>query len=781
VLLTRLFSIIQWHHFAYMIISIALLGFGASGTFLTLAGAWLGRRFRASFAASATLAGVTAVGGFVVAEHLPFNPLELLWSGQQVLWLMLAYLLLMVPFFFGATAIGLALLHFRSRVAEAYAADLAGAGLGAAAVVGALFVVRPEQALTLVGLAGLGAGALALARGARARALVWLLLGALAVLAPHLPGPPLVLSPYKALSQALDTAGARLVTERSSPLALVSVVANEEVPFRHAPGLSLRAPATPPPALALYSDGDAASAIPALHLGDDAFAYLDYLITAAPYHVLEPRRVLVLGAGGGSEVFQALRAGARRVDAVELNGDVVELVRDDFRELTAGLYEREQVRVHVAEARSFVAATRERYDLVQIALLDAFAASSAGLYALSESYVYTVEALVEYLGRLEPGGMLALTRWIKVPPRDGPKLFATAVEALERLGVAEPATRLAWIRSWSTGTLMIKNGVWSEWEIERLRAFSRSRGFDLVHYPGMRAAEANRHNRLERPLFHQAASALLGEERERFVARYKFDIRPASDDRPYFFNFFKWSTLPELIELRTRGGAALLETGQLIVVATALQAVGASALLIALPLALTRRLPAASPGVRRVRIFAYFAAIGLAYLFVEIAFIHRFILFLGHPLYAVAAVLAAFLAFSGLGSRLSAGRAGGVARPLAVVVLIGGCYAIALPPLFGELVALAAPVKIALSVILIAPLATAMGMPFPRALAALGQSAPALMPWAWAINGCASVVSAVLAVLLASQAGFTAVLMAALGLYAGAWLCRPETFVASPG
>jgi hypothetical protein len=339
------------------------------------------------------------------------------------------------------------------------------------------------------------------------------------------------------------------------------------------------------------------------------------------------------------------------------------------------------------------------------------------------------------------------------------------------------------LRGINTVTLLVKNGAASDGEIARARAFAVERSFDLCYYPGMSAAEANRFNVLDAPHFFAGARALIGAERDAFVARYKFDIRPATDERPYFFDFLKWKSLPELLAIRRVGGAGLLELGSVILVATLVQVAALSLALIVAPLMAGGR---ATAGARRLwRVAAYFLALGLAFLFVEIAFIQKFILFLSHPLYAVAVVLTAFLLFAGVGSGLSAGfaeridawrtrrpgRAPGLsAIGLSVVgiVALSLLYVAILPGLFDRLLHLGDAAKILVSLLLIAPLAFFMGMPFPLGLARVWSDAPDLVPWAWGVNGCASVLSAILATLIAMTAGFSAVVLAAAVLYAGA-------------
>ena len=322
------------------------------------------------------------------------------------------------------------------------------------------------------------------------------------------------------------------------------------------------------------------------------------------------------------------------------------------------------------------------------------------------------------------------------------------------------------IRSWNTSTLLVKNEPLSSDDIDKLKAFCSERWFDLVFYPGIRANEANHYNQLQEAWYFEGATRMLGPARSAFMDDYKFNIRPASDDRPYFSHFLKWQTLPELLVLRNRGGMPLLEWGYLILIATLLQALLASILLVLLPLWLRRRSEGRA-GRQRWRIVAYFLSIGTAFMFVEIAFIQKFILFLHHPLYAVSVVLCAFLVFAGLGSLMSA-------RLHKHISLIGICLAIGvlsvlyvwlLPGLFNGLVHLPGPLKIPVSILLIAPLAFMMGMPFPLGLEFVSNSLPSWIPWAWGVNGCASVVSAMLATLLAIHLGFVFVVIVAVLLY----------------
>lgn len=767
ILLMRLFSIVQYHHFAYMIISLALLGYGASGTFLFFTRNYLLRRFPAAVIINIILFGITAVACFLGGQRLLINPDEILWDPRQWLKLGILYLLLALPFFFAANCIALSFSQFRRTISQIYAADLVGAGLGSILIIGLLFILQPQQLLLVLGFMIVSISGVAWYElGLQPRRLALLFLGAGAViflLPPAWTG--LAISPYKGLSQQLRINGSRIVEVKSSPLALLTLVENQTIPLRFAPGLSLTAESEPPEQLGLFTDADGMDVI--TRFPDDIFrlAYLARLTTALPYHLQQQKDVLILGAGGGTGILQALYFGVPNITAVELNRQVPQMVMNR-PEFAGVLFQRPEVELHIEEARSFVAGSSKKFDLIKLPMLESFSSSAAGLYALHENYLYTVEALGEYYASLSSSGYVSLSRWIKLPPRDTLKLFATAIKTLREAGVPDPERYLVMIRSWQAATLLVKKSPFGPAEIRALKEFCRQQLFDLVYYPGMQREEANRFNILRRPYLHEAAVAIAGENYASFLKNYKFKIEPSTDDRPYFSNFFRWRTLPEILELKGQGGMALLEAGYLILVLTLLQAIAASLVLIVLPVTGGKQ-HTTTPETdwNRTGIIVYFFAIGLGFLFLEIAFIQKFILYLGHPLYAAATVLALFLVFAGLGSRYVQKRIIRVTWPVAMIISLGVIDLLVFSFMRDTVYGLPEYSKMIIAVLMIGPLAFFMGMPFPLALTSVGKDFPGYISWAWATNGCASVIAAVLATLIAVHLGFAAVVSAALVLY----------------
>ena len=740
--LMRLFSIGQWDHFAYMIISLALLGFGASGSVIFLTQSWLMVRFQWMYNSSGLIYSISVPCCFALNQHVPFNPFMLIWQPGQMLSLLVQYLILSIPFFFGAACIGMALLRFKRHVNRLYFFDLLGSGIGAIGIVFCMFVVAPAHNLTVITAIGICGVLISNLGELRTH---WRMISLIAISGAlffgYLLFKPISIkvSPYKGLSTTLNFPDAEILNDAYSPLGALHVVRSESI--RSAPGLSLTSQHPIPPQLGVFTDADAMTAI--TNFGGDLskLAYLADTTSALAYHLLESPRVLVLGAGGGGDVLNAIYHNAGSVDAVELNPQVINLVAKTHGGFAGDIYAPNSVypvEVHIAEARGFVRSTVEKYDLIQIALLDSVNASAAGTHTLSESYLYTVEAITELLQHLKPNGMVSITRWLKTPPRDMIKLFATAVEALERGGEGSPAEKLVMIRGWRTGTLLIKNGRFKPHERAIVRNFCDVRSFDAAYYPDMGASEANRFNQLAEPFYFRAAQTILFGNRESFYKQYPFYISPATDNRPYFFRFLRIDSLLQMIRTIGRNSIPFIEWGYLLLIATLLQAVLVGFVLIFAPLLLLKRqstkvvqrkdsnsqtpTDGELPSIGYWSVFGYFLSLGVGFMFIEMAFIQKFLLLLSHPIYAVAVVLCAFLIFAGLGSFFSLRFRDTILKskkasplrypiPLAIGVLssIALLYLLFINPIFHRFLASPDPIKIIVSISLIAPLCVFYG------------------------------------------------------------------------
>ena len=768
--LTRVFSVSQWYHFAFMAVGLGLLGFGASGTALAVAPALL--RSPQRTAAWSALAVVPAVAlALAVLTVVPFDSYLLALQPRQFLYLALQVTVLTLPFLAVGLAVGTLLAAFPERANALYAASFLGAAAGAAAAAVMLRLGGAASMMAAAAVAAAGAAALGAARPAphappATRLTVAAVLLGLAALAGMAATPAdLRLSPYKALSQLRRLPDARVEHTGRNAVSRVDVVRSSAL--RSAPGLSYLYPGAAPPLPGATVDGDNPRALPAAV--DPSFT--DYLPTAAAYR-LTSGSVLVIGVG--VEVLSALAHRASSVTVVEGNPLLVEAARRFGGEIL-GPRDQDGVRIVIETPRIYLRRSPERFQIIQVPPQESFQVVASGTYSLAEHYLYTVEAFGDYLRRLAPGGVLVVTRWIQTPPSEEVRVWAAAVAALEEAGES-PADRLAALRSLNTLTILVKPGGFTAGDVAALRAFASARRFDITYAPGLPAALANRYHVLPVDVHREAFTALLDpQQRRTFLRGYAFEVGPIRDDRPFFFHFFRWSQVPQVLAGLGRtwqpfGGGGYLVLLALLVVLSAL-----AAGLILAPLRLRLgglSAPSGAPSDRlpRAGVFAYFLALGFGYLFVEVPLLQQMVLLLGFPTYAVAAILAMLLVASGLGS-----LAGNRWRPAAsrVLPLLAAAIMLAawtLPRLLQGSLGLPAAARVAIIGATVLPLGVMMGMPFPAGIRLLGRHEPALVPWAWGINGCASVVGAVVAAILQLQWGFRAVLVLGGLAYLGAGL-----------
>lgn len=804
--LTRLFSVAQFYHFAFLIVSLALLGFGASGSVLAMLPppqdpADRRARARLALAPLSLATAISVIGAYLLINWLPFDSFSIAWDRRQVGVLALNLLGLATPFFFSGLAVGRLLSAEPQRAGQTYAINLAGSATGCLAALAAPPAVGGEGVVVLSAWIAAGAALLTAAgpqrlvataapmsspRGEfagsaafiRVIALVFLLAGLLdlGLRGAGRPGATLFdlrLSPYKSLSYALQYPGAQVIARAWNAFARVDVVRSAGI--RSLPGLSYRFTEAPPPQDGLLVDGDDLSPIIRPASGPEAYpadrlSFAAHLPAAIAFALRPQATTLVLEPRGGLDILTALALGAQQVTAVEANPLIVEAARP--------VYATPRVRVVIESDRSYLNRSQERFDVVVLSLTNGYHPVRSGAYSLSEEYRYTVEAFTAALARLSPGGFFVVTRWLQLPPSEELRAFALAVTALERSG-REPGAHLIALRGYNTATLFIAERPYTDEEIRAVRAFAEERAFDLIYAPGLTAAESNRFNVLPEPVYFEAFTGLLAAQpRAAWYAAYPYEVAPPTDDHPFFGHFFKWSQASQLVaELgktwQPFGGAGYFA----LVVLLALASLGAGVLIL-LPLAVVwarERWGGAGlnslRGSRPLRLaaLAYFGLIGLAFLFVEIPLIQRFILYLDQPAYAFTVVLCTLLFFSGLGSHCVGApwlplRPALIGLVLLILSLPGG-----LPLLFAATLGWPWAARAALAVLVLAPAGFLMGLPFAGGVRRLEPVAPGLVPWVWGVNGAVSVIASILAALFALSWGFRCVLLLGAACYAGAW------------
>lgn len=770
-LLLRVFSLAQWYHFAFMVVSIALLGYGASGTLLALRPGTGGERLDRWLGRLAWAFALSMLGAYLFVNLVPFDSYTIAWDRRQAFLLAAHYLALATPFLASGLAVGLLLARYPAQAGRLYGANLVGSALGCLLVPLLLPHLGAPGTLIAICLVGWCAAAVLAPRPAPWEVLAWAAsgLGLLALLLAQPAWLEVRLSPYKGLSQALLHPEARVVYSRWNAYSRVDVVAGSGL--RSAPGLSAAFRGVPPAQWSLFVDGDARSPV----LGEAgeredpaAWEVLHHLPTALPFRLRPGAQALILEPRGGLDLLVALEEGAGGLVAVEGNPLVVEAVGHVLAGSPHNPYADGRVRVVLREGRPFLQGTAETYDVILFSLADPFRPLTSGAYSLSENYLYTVEAMQAAYAHLRPGGLLVLHRWLQWPPSESVRAGALLVEALERAGEPAPAQCLAVLRTWSTALLMARRGPWTAEELAAVRRYAQEEQYDLVYLPDVTPDEVNRYSQYERPAHYEAFQALLHGDRAAFYREATFDVRPPTDDRPFFFHFFRWRQTPEVLRNLGRTWQPFGGSGYFVLVAVLILAVLAAGVAILLPVAAGGRVARQGRGA----VSLYFGALGLGYLLLEVPLIQRFILFLDQPIYAFVVVLFSLLLFSGLGSMASAR----LPWPGSLWVLAAG--ALAAPPAlgaaFGATLGWPLAARALVGCLMLAPLGFLMGVPFPRGIAALEGQAPGTIPWAWAINGSVSVVASVLASMIAVSWGFRWVLWAGAACYALAGAVGPH-------
>jgi spermidine synthase len=777
--LIRLFSVAQWYHFAFLVVSIAMLGLGAAGSFLAVFPDWCKRASSQRLANLAWLFAAAVVAAYAISNRIPFDQQRVSWEAYQFLYLLGYYCVLAIPMFLVGLLLSSVYARHSQIVGKLYFFDLCGAAVGSVTVLAVCSLAHGLGGIWTAAACGLISSFLfapGLKRGIASLAGIGFI-GILWLLAPSFFS--LRMSEYKALPQLLLPPEAKIVHTEWTPTARIDFVQSALVHF--APGLSLRRYIELPSQLGVVIDGGNLNAITHFNGDVKSLTFVEDLPAALPFHLSKISSQLVFEPLGGLDFLIALHYGVAKIEGAGIYERIAGITREDFDQFSGGLFRDFGIKIEAISPRAYVKKTSQAYDLICLPISDSFGAAGTGIYGPAEDYLYTVESFTECLRHLSADGWLYISCYLLPPLRQELRIISLAVSALAARGSKDPPAHLIAIRTLETFLLLIKSSPVNNPEIDSLRTFCEARGFDLVYYPGIVASELNRFNRFPRPIVHEAMMAILQDStRKKFYQNYLFDVRPAYDDRPFFGHFFRFDKLNEEYESLGRRWAAFLEGGYL-VTAAFLQACGVSIVFIVLPLLWRRRqhfhLP---PKKSRVALLAYFFSIGMAYMLIEIVLIQRFILFLDHPLYAASAVIGSLLVSSACGSyvstKLELKAAWKIGRHLLCLVLVLALYALFLPRMLAAGIGHPLITRAVIAIALNSVLGFLMGFPFPVGIRKLGQSFASLVPWAYCANSSAAVISSAFAVLIALEFGFTWVMMIAIGFYlvaaASSWRWR---------
>ena len=770
--LSRLFAIQQFHHFAFVVVSLAMMGSAASGILLAA-------RSRApSLPALAGGLAASVLVAYLILNFLPFDSYSLAWDGRQVLLLGFYFLAAGTPFLFAGWVGGACLASAGPQAHRPYAASLIGASFGSLAAMLALAWIPPEGLVFLAAaLALAGAAALATRRVVR---LIHLLAALIAIaLALRLPSfLTLRLSPYKPLVVAGLAPDARRTLTLYSAASRLDVL--EDAGVRAFPGLSLNAGAALPEQVALFLDGDGPWPITPLSPDDPAAAQIaEHMPSTIAYRLRPGAESLILDPGSGLDALLALAAGAGHIWFPGDDPLVISALQSEYRAFSLDLIGDPRLTLVPRSSRAALRTGGRRYDIVHWALSDGYRPVTSGAFSLTEDYLLTREAVIDGLLHLRPGGILTITRWLQTPPSEDARAFATVLAALREIGVADPYAHVLAFRSMRTATIVASPEALSPEDLSAARLFLETNGYDPIVLPGIRPEELNRYNRIPTDEYHALYTALLRNP-SATIANYDFNLEPTTDDRPFFFHFFRWRQTPGVLARLGQTWQPFGGSGYLVLLALTALMLALAIPFILLPLALLRRRrgPASSSTARPARPLLYFACLGAGYLLVEIPLIQRLTLLLDRPSLSLATVLFSLLLASGAGSLLSPRIS--LRLALGALVICIGLTALVLPAVTRAALPLPFVYRLGIASALVAPAGLLMGIPYAAGLRRLEQDRPGLIPWAWAVNGAVSGVSGVLTALVALDWGHTAALVLGAAAYAAALTTAPAGRASEP-
>jgi spermidine synthase len=738
--LTRVFSVVLFYHFAFLAISIALLGLGAGGVFAHIRKIWLSNwNLRTLAAACAAASAISVPMVLEIVLHVPVS-LEL--TGQNFVRLSVIYLCSAVPFFFTGLQFSVVFAREPSRISRLYGADLAGGALACLAVVPLLNWIGGPNAIFFSGLLSAIASVIWSSTPRERRITIVITICAGLLIAANASG------------LVADIVWAKGIRRQNVEFARWNSISRVEVD-RLKDG-----------ARVIVIDADANTFImnadPKKWEGSE---WQRNLMTAPPalVNVLRPKGdYAIVGPGGGVDVLRAVANGSPNVTGIEINPIIANsIMRGKYADFSYHLYQRPEVHLKVGDGRSFIRSANAHYDVVQMTLVDTWASTAAGAFALSENNLYTTQAFREYLDHLKPDGIIAITRWEFKEPREALRVVAVATDALHKLGTRDVSGNFMVVSADELDedginvAVLTKKTPFTVDEEKAVRQHVQSHPpLKILYSPSMRGDNA----------FSQL---IAGNDPYAFSKHYAYNVTPVSDNAPFFFFTLK----PARIFNPDEGSGAMdwkVNLGVAVLAMLLVISIVAVLVFLVVPLAVTSR-----PQRISTQGLFYFVAIGLGYILVEVSFIQRFVLFLGHPTYALTVVIFLMLLSSGAGSVMSRVWIRETRRvwlALAVIIAALLVYSSVLPPTLEHLVGLPFLVKLVVSATFLVPLGFVMGMPFPTGLRILAENSGRLLiessvEWAWAMNAASSVLGSVLAIVIAILYGLTATLVCGAAAY----------------
>ena len=788
--LTRVFAYLIWYHAVFMILSMALLGFAASGSLLTLGGEFFQNRPGRWIRRGAISFAVLAITGIFIPMFVSLESEGVsLQSIQHLRNLAVYFIYWGVAFMMAGASIALMLQHRREKLGKLYFASLVGSGLGCLLTLGLLYF-GPVVTLATMSLVALFS---ALVVPIKKMSLIFRMMALLLSVGIAVMVSGVIKLKWQVASskgEFYQLAKGTLEKTHWTPISVVQVFKGPSPGWRYGDtGLAIHYRKDFPKQKGIIIDAYAQSAFTDWH--DQNMRSLDFYpfcSTSVAYLLCQKPRVLVIGIGGGIDILRALYFGGESVTGVELNGVLIDLLRGPYRDFTGDLAHHPRVTLVKDEGRSYVKHSSEEFDIIQINYTDTWSASASGALALAENFIYTTEAIQDYYSRLSDRGVISITRTLSKPYRETLRVVLTAMKALSDLGIEEPGHHLLAVASvmayapqpHMSATLLVSKQPFSEGQIDKVKNAGRGKWLVLFRPDNKPLPPVTRFDAPIDEQYYRWVREKMDEARETYASfmadfpddtsvldAYRFDVSPLTDNRPFYYFYFRWGDIWK----RFKTGSISGEAGGVMLLVVLVLALAGSAIGIFLPLFVWKwrvRKKASLSWARTACFALYFSGLGLGYIMVELNLIQKFSLFLGHPVYALGTTLAGLLALSGIGSYLSV-RVRWRAVPISVLlcgIIAAIIIVMALPGLLFRLMAGSPVWKRALATLVaIGPLGMLMGMPFPLGLKQAGITSPGLIPWMWGVNGFMSVIGSILAIMIAITYGYGMVTVSAAAAY----------------
>jgi len=748
VVYAKIFAVLTFYHFSSMIISIALLGFGAAGSYMSLKYSELENA--PHFILNNTLYFLLSnILTFYLIIKIRFYPIELSNDWTNQISLLFYYLLLSLPFFFAGKILSYIFTKYSSEIGVLYFYDLIGGGIGSLSVFFFLNHYTGPEIIHLISIILTVALLLYIVLTERKKIILILIILASLILVfqdlhkrnkmlihppPSKEGfkwsPPwkgkgdVVYSKWNVIERLdITKSFKRRIWDFGGDIS--PKYANQSIELRY-----------------MFKDGIASTGILKIDKPIAEYSFLKGYLQAAPYQMRRYRSVISIGFGGGIDLWIAAYHKVGRIIGVEINPLKIQVLKNEFREYSGDIAK--QTILVPEEGRHFLARINSKVDVIQMSGLDSSPALSSGAFAMSENYVFTKEAIQAMLNRLNPNGVVSINRIIFKPPRESLRMVSTMIAALGDMGVKEVKGNFLILRGNRWANILLKNDHFSLEEVEKVKAWAKEMNFQVIYDPLIN----------EHPNLFSKFIGLTPEDRKQFIKDYPYKITPSSDDSPFFFQYYKWGNLFKE-DSSTWSYAIHMPVGLKIIIFSIIQITILGLIFIIIPL--RKKKIKIIPGISLHTLF-YFSSLGLGFILIEIILIQKFIVFLGGPLYSLSVVLFSILVFSGIGSfvskKLLNKSKNMVYYVFFFIIGLSLFYNFFLFGILKNLMHLPNLSRIILSIIVLAPLSFLMGMPFPSGVRLLSKKYNQLIPWAWATNSVFTVFGSVSCLFLSITFGF---------------------------